>query len=217
MIHKILLSAVFFILITNFAFTQSSYGWYTEGDDYAPTQRIRFTVTNPLDVPLKNCPIVVHRNSLPMQNVPERWINLVDPNLPENEEPTLEELMENSGYVRRKETHGHYLDLQVDDLDKDGVWDEIFFIADLAPRETREFFLYMDPYERGMIKHLVHGDIANYGRHTVPLWESEQMGWKLWYPHGVDLHGKRDPMLTAYYEYSTNQSGYYMPWEWGTY
>jgi hypothetical protein len=42
------------------------------------------------------------------------------------------------------------------------------------------------------------------------------MGWKLWYPHDLDLHGKRAPMLTAYYEYSTNLSGYYMPWEMGT-
>ena len=42
------------------------------------------------------------------------------------------------------------------------------------------------------------------------------MGWKLWYPHDLDLHGKRKPMLTAYTEYSTNLSGYYMPWECGT-
>jgi hypothetical protein len=67
-----------------------------------------------------------------------------------------------------------------------------------------------------MYEHQVHGSIANYGRHTVPLWESKDMGWKLWYPHEVDLHGKRAPMLTAYYEYSTNKSGYYMPWEMGT-
>src|SRR5690554_4859197 len=125
MSKQILITTVFYFLISITAFAQSSYGWYTEGDDYAPTQRIRFTVTNPLDISLENCPVVVHRNTLPFQNIPERWINLVDPNLPENEEPTIEELMENSGYVRRKETNGHYLDLQVDDLDKNGVWDEI--------------------------------------------------------------------------------------------
>src|SRR5690606_1100254 len=73
-----------------------------------------------------------------------------------------------------------------------------------------------DQYERGMIKHLVHANIGNYGRHTVPLWESEYMGWKLWYPDAVDLHGKREPMLTAYYEYVNNKSGYYMPFELGT-
>lgn len=67
-----------------------------------------------------------------------------------------------------------------------------------------------------MFPHDVHGAIGNYGRHTVPFFESETMGWKLWYPHDLDLHGKREPMLTGYYEYSTNKSGYYMPWELGT-
>ena len=55
-----------------------------------------------------------------------------------------------------------------------------------------------------------------YGRHMVPFWESELMGWKLWYPTDVDLHGKRNPMLTAYPEYSTNLSGYFMPWKYGS-
>jgi hypothetical protein len=32
----------------------------------------------------------------------------------------------------------------------------------------------------------------------------------------VDLHGKREPMLTAYPEYKDNLSGYYMPYEYGT-
>lgn len=198
------------------AHAQSSYGWYTEGDDYQPAQRVRFTITNPLDIPLENCPIVIRRQELPIQNIPERWINIVDPNLESSKEPTHEELMKDGGYVRRKETNGHYLDVQVDDLDKDGVWDEIFFMTELAPKETREFYVYIGAYERGMTKHLVHAAIGNYGRHTVPLWESEYMGWKLWYPHGVDLHGKREPMLTAYYEYANNKSGYYMPWELGT-
>jgi hypothetical protein len=55
-----------------------------------------------------------------------------------------------------------------------------------------------------------------YGRHTVPFWEAEHVGWKLWFPTDVDLHGKREPMLTAYAEYSRNLSGYFMPPEYGT-
>ena len=216
MLKNLLLGTALFTCLGAFAQTKPTYGWYTEGTDYAPTQRIRITVTNPLDIPNEHCPVVVKRSKLPVQNVPERWINLVDPNLPENEEPTFEELKAMSGYVRRKETNGHFVELQVDDLDKDGVWDEIFFLTDLKPRETREFYIYIDHYERGLMEHKVHAAIGNYGRHTVPLWESEHMGWKLWYPHSVDLHGKREPMLTAYYEYSTNKSGYYMPWELGT-
>ena len=210
------LPVTFFLISMASAHAQSTYGWYTEGSDYAPSQRVRIVVTNPLDIPCENCPIVVQRKDLPKQNIPERWINVVDPNLPENEEPTYEELKESSGYLRRKETNGHFIELQVDDLDKDGVWDEIFFLTDLKPREQREFYIYIGHYERGMYKHQVHAAIANYGRHTVALWESEYMGWKLWYPHSVDLHGKREPMLTAYYEYSNNKSGYYMPSELGT-
>lgn len=219
-----MLKNIFFAIfsITYFAFYSASaqinpkHGWYTEGSDYTPSKRILFTVTNPLDIPNENCPVIVQRSDLPVQNIPERWINIVDPNLPGNKEPTFEELKAMSGYVRRKETNGHFVELQVDDLNKDGVWDEIFFLTDLKPRETREFYIYIDHYERGMTPHTVHAAIGNYGRHTVPLWESEDMGWKLWYPHSVDLHGKREPMLTAYYEYSTNKSGYYMPWELGT-
>lgn len=211
-----LIATAFFCLFIASAHAQSRHGWYTEGDDYAPSQRIRITVTNPLGIPNENCPVLIQRKQLPVQNIPERWINIVDPNLPGNKEPTFEELKAMSGYVRRKETNGHFVELQVDDIDKDGVWDEIFFLADLQPRETREFYIYVDHYERGMIEHKVHAAIGNYGRQTVPLWESELMGWKLWYPHSVDLHGKREPMLTAYYEYSTNKSGYYMPWELGT-
>src|SRR5690606_7796094 len=126
------------------------------------------------------------------------------------------ELKQMSGYLRRKETNGHSIVLQVDDLDKDGVWDEIYFITNLQPKETRDFYIYIGFYERGMYEHHVHANIGNYGRHTVPFWESKDMGWKLWYPHDLDIHGKRDPRLTAYYEYSTNNSGYYMPFELGT-
>ena len=130
--------------------------------------------------------------------------------------PTAEDLKKMGGYVKNKETNGHAIELQLDDIDKDGIWDEIFFLTNLEPGETRDFFIYIDAYERGLYPHKVHAAIANYGRHTVPLFESENMGWKLWYPHDLDLHGKRAPMLTAYYEYSTNLSGYYMPWEMGT-
>ncbi|MEO5999236.1 MAG: DUF4861 family protein [Chitinophagaceae bacterium] len=191
-------------------------GWYTEGIDYTPKQRIGITVTNGLNIPLKNHPVAVSRKSLPVQNIMERSIAVIDPQLPGNSEPTADDFKKMGGYVRRKETNGHSIELQVDDIDKDGIWDEIFFITDLAPKETRKFYIYIDPYERGLFPHLVHAGIGNYGRHTVPFIESEEMGWKLWYPHDLDLHGKRAPMLTANYEYTTNNSGYYMPFEMGT-
>ena len=99
-------SILFFtVLVAN---GQSTAGWYTEGKDYAPTRRIMITVTNPLNVPVKGSSVVVSRKSLPFQNIPERWIGIVDPALPSDPEPSLEQLKTNSGYVRRKETNGHY-------------------------------------------------------------------------------------------------------------
>ncbi len=193
----------------------SKSGWYTEGN-FVPQHRIRITVTNPLKIRLKDQPVVVERTRLPFQDIPERWVAVVDPNLPENPAPTAQDLKKMGGYVKNKETNGHAIELQLDDIDKDGIWDELFFLTDMEPGETRDFFIYIDMYERGLYAHKVHAAVANYGRHTVPFVESEIMGWKLWYPHDLDLHGKRSPMLTANYEYSTNLSGYYMPWEKGT-
>lgn len=200
-------------LLTN---AQTPKGWYTEGHDFSPARRVRITVKNQLNRPLKNQPVVVKRTALPVLNVDERSIAIIDPQLKPNPEPKKDDLQKMSGYLRRKETNGHAITLQLDDVDKDGIWDEIVFTTDLAANEARDFYIYMDFYERGMYEHKVHAGIGNYGRHTVPFWESEQIGWKLWYPHDLDLHGKRAPMLTAYYEYSTNNSGYYMPWEMGT-
>jgi len=211
----LLIGAVLFSFL-NCSAQQSLKGWYTEGKDNLPTQRIQITVTNQLNIPLKDQPVMVHRDQLPVQDILERSIAIVDPKLPSNAEPTKEQLKKVGGYLLRKETNGHYIASQIDDIDKDGIWDEIFFLTDFAPNETREFYIYISPYERFKARHLVHGAIASYGRHTMPFLESENMGWKLWYPHDLDLHGKRAPMLTASYEYETATSGYFMPWELGT-
>jgi hypothetical protein len=215
MLKKLLpaVSVFFFIFVS--AYAQSTKGWYTEGANNAPTRRISITVTNPLNIPLKDQPVVIARTALPMQNIAELWVALIDPKLPPNPEPTAEQLKIVGGYLMRKETNGHAIENQIDDIDGDGIWDELFFLTDLAPRETREFYIYIDPYDRGLYEHHVHAAIGKYGRHTVPFFESETIGWKLWFPHSLDLHGKRTPMLTANYEYTTNKSGYYMPQEFG--
>lgn len=215
MFKKLFVGIILLSFMVHILQAQSKYGWYTEGKDNNPVQRIRITVANPLNIAVKDCPVVIHRSQLPVQNIPERWLTLVDPNLPSNKEPTLEELKVKSGYLRRKETNGHYLVLQMDDVDKDGIWDEMFFLTNLAPLETREFYIYIGQYERGTSRQFVHGAIASYGRHLVPFMESENMGWKLWYPHDLDLQGKRGPLLSFYHEYTTATSGYFLPAELG--
>lgn len=189
--------------------------WYVQ-DNYVPTNRIVFEVTNPLSIERKDEPVVIKREVLPYQNIPVRWISVVDPNLPGNKAPSEEELKELGGYVIGKEINGHQLEAQVDDIDHDGVWDEIFFLTDLGPGETRKFYIYFDDHERGMYPFEVDAVIGDYGRSKVPLFESEVMGWKLWYPSGLDLHGKRNPMLVAHWELSKNRSGYFMPDSMGT-
>jgi hypothetical protein len=212
-------SLAFGLLLLSFygakAQTTTMGNWYTEGD-FIPEHRIKCTVSNPLKIRLSDQPVIIQRSQLPFGDIPERNVAVIDPNLPGNKEPTKAELQKMSGYFKRKETNGHGIELQLDDIDKDGIWDEIFFLTDLGPGETRDFYIYFDHYERGLYPHEVHAAIANYGRHTVPFMESKNIGWKLWYPTDLDLHGKRKPMLTGYFEYSTNLSGYYMPWEYGT-
>lgn len=210
---------IFCLLFLSASFTEALYaevcGWYTEGD-FAPTRRIKVHITNPLDVDCMACPVIIQRDELPVRNIDQRWITVVDPSLPSNPEPTKEQLAKIGGYLTRKETNGHFLEFQQDDLDKDGIWDELFFMADLKANETKTIYLYIEENSRGLFEHKTHAGIGNYGKHIVPFWESQFIGWKLWFPTDVDLHGKRNPMLSAYVEYSRNLSGYYMPYEYGT-
>ena len=192
-------------------------GWYTEGDDFAPAQRIKVTVTNPLNVDRAFCPVAVKRTDLPDRNILELSATVVDPDLPPNpRDPTAEDFKKIGAELLRRETNGHYVEYQIDDLDKDGVWDEIFFMTDIKARQTKTFYVYIAPTERGLNPHKTHAGLGYYGRHMVPFWEAEFIGWKLWYPTDVDMHGKRKPMLTAYPEYQGNLGGYYMPMEMGT-
>ena len=190
-------------------------GWYTEGD-FVPVKRMKVTLVNQLTIDRPDCPVLIHRTQMPYQNIPQRYITVVDPSLPPNPEPSKEALEKYSGYLIRKEEFGHFLEYQMDDIDGDGIWDELFFMIDMAARETKTIYLYIGEAERGLYTHKTHAGIGYYGRHMVPFWEAEYVGWKLWFPMSVDLHGKREPMLTAYPEYKDNLSGYYMPYEYGT-
>jgi hypothetical protein len=212
--HAQILSAAIVLIMASTAASAQD-GWYTEGN-FEPVQRIAVTIRNTLTVGRTECPVTIRRADLPERDIPQRYITVVDPLMTPNPEPTREMLERFSGYLIRGESNGHYLEYQMDDLDKDGVWDELFFLADFAPREEKTLYLYLGKNERGLYEHRTHAGIGYYGRHLVPFWEAEHVGWKLWFPTSVDLHGKREPMLTAYPEYQQNLSGYYMPWEYGS-
>jgi len=195
-----------FILFALSAFPQTE-GWYTEGD-FAPTKRIRVTVTNTLDMERKDCPVVIKRSGFPVESIYEADVFVVDPTLPSQPDPTLEQKKAAGSGITFRETNGHHIMYQLDDLDKDGIWDELFFMSDFKQKETKTFYIYIGINDRGIFPHETHAEIGSYGRHLVPWWESKVMGWKLWYFSDVDLYGKREPMLVANHENTSNISGY---------
>lgn len=191
-------------------------GWYTEGN-FTPSTRIAVTLTNPLPLDRDDCPVTILREVLPLRNIPYEWITVVDPSLTPNPKPTIEEFeSRGAGAILHEEANGHHVVYQQDDLDKDGLWDELFFMIDIGAGETKTVYLYIGFTERGLFEHKTHAALGWYARHPMPFWESEYIGWKLFYPSDVDMHGKREPMLTAYPEYRGNLGGYYMPFEYGT-
>ncbi len=190
--------------------------WYTEGN-FIPDMRIEVRLTNPLGIEQKNCPVTILREDLPYRNIAYEYITVVDPALPPRPKPTIEELTEKGAEaIIHEEANGGHVIYQQDDLDRDGLWDELFFMVDIGPKETKTIWLYIGFTERGLFEHRTHAALGWYARHPMPFWESEYIGWKLFYPTDVDMHGKRQPMLTAYPEYQRNLGGYYMPREYGT-
>jgi hypothetical protein len=207
--------SLFALAIGSSGVSAQNYGWYTEGD-LAPSTRIRIELKNPLDFERKNCPVVISRFQMPIKDLMEMRVVLVDPSLQSNEQPSKEDFKARGAQINQKETNGHLVFHQLDDIDKDGLWDELFFMTDIAPRATKVMYLYIGFAERGWNSHGTHANIGNYSHHVVPFWESENMGWKLWYPTDCDLYGKRKPGLVAYELYKDNIDGYLVPYDDGT-
>ncbi|MFC1509662.1 DUF4861 family protein, partial [Candidatus Omnitrophota bacterium] len=203
------------LAVSSGGIAQSSDNWYTEGD-LEPLARIRIIVKNPLDFDRIDCPITITRFQMPYKNLHEMRIIVVDSSLPPNPEPTKKDYVERGVQILRGETNGHSIFHQLDDLDKDGLWDELFFQTDVKANSTKTIFLYLGFSERGWNRHGTHANIGSYSHHIMPFWESEYMGWKLWYPTDCDLYGKRKPSLVAYELYANNIDGYFVPYEHGT-
>lgn len=185
----------------------ASDGWYTQGD-FRPAARFTIELANALDVDRVNVPVVVRRDQVPIADLHEMAVTVVDPSLPPAPEPTAERLKLYGGHERRAETNGHALLHQMDDLDKDGVWDELFFVTDIAAGATKTIHVYLGMNQRGWNPHETHAAIGSYCRHLVPFWETKHIGWKLWFPTSVDVYGKRAPLLMAHRLYMENLDGY---------
>ena len=181
--------------------------WYTQGD-FAPQTRLEYVVENTLDIDRENCPVVIKRENFPMPDIHEMWITVVDPQKEPAPEPSAELLERQGGHQLRAETNGHAIFHQLDDLDKDGIWDELFFQLNLKANEKRTIYLYMGENMRGWNPHRTHAAIGSYCRHLMPFWESENVGWKIWFANSVDVYAKRKPMLMSNRLYMGNLDGY---------
>lgn len=166
--------------------------------DAAALQRVRVTLINPLNAPRTGCPVVIQRLRMPLPDQYPEWITVVDPGLP----------------PREGEVNGSYIVSQLDDLDKDGVWDELFFMVDMKPRERKDVYIYIGRNMIDQSKHYTQAAIGMYGKHVMPWWESEQMGWKLWYPDSADMYGRRATKLMAN-TMMVNHYGHDTPYEVG--
>jgi len=183
-------------------------GWYTQGD-FAPSARVEIVIANDLDEDRADAPIVIRRDQLPMlADIQELTATLVDPNGEARPEPTAAILARQGPHERRSEANGRAIDYQFDDLDRDGIWDELFFVADLKAGEKKRFYIYRGFQQRGWNPHRTHAAIGSYMRHTVPFWESEHVGWKLWFPTDIDIYAKRKAMLMSNRLYMGNLDGY---------
>lgn len=200
----------YLILILLLSFEELSaqkYGWYTQGS-FKPDERIEFVITNNLDVQREHCPVTITREQFPMIDLHEMWVTVVDPELPSFEGPTAELLRLQGGHQLRAETNGHAIYHQLDDLDKDGIWDELFFQVDMPPNSTKSIFIYLGENIRGWNKHYTHANIGSYCRHQMPFWESENIGWKIWFANSIDVYAKRKPVLMSNQLYMENYDGY---------
>ncbi|MCP4047013.1 MAG: DUF4861 domain-containing protein, partial [Gammaproteobacteria bacterium] len=67
---------------------------------------------------------------------------------------------------------------------------------------------YLGENIRGWNKHYTHANIGSYARHQMPFWESENVGWKIWFANAVDVYAKRKPVLMSQHLYMDNLDGY---------
>jgi hypothetical protein len=219
MMRKTTKVAVWIVLLLLPSIGLAQTGWYTEGD-FAPSKRIKIELRNPLNVDRKDCPVVISREEFPVKKLHEMWVTVVDKSLPAKAKPTDEELAFVGGHGIREESNGHQIFYQLDDLDKDDIWDELFFQTDIKAKEVKILYIYFGFSGRGWNPSGTYATIGSYCRHQIAWWESKNFGWKLWFPTSVDMYGKRKPHLISHLMCQDNLCGYSgvhkVNWEYGS-
>lgn len=182
--------------------------WYAQAT-FVPTQRVELTLVNDLGEARRNSPVILRREQLPdLHPYHELELTVVDPGLPGRPEPSQELFARQGGHEARAEMNGAWIPYQFDDLDHDGLWDELCFMTDMQALSTKVIHVYVGFHTFGWQAHGTHAAVGSYMRHLVPFWESGNVGWKLWYPTDVDVFAKRTPVLMAHRLYMENLDGY---------
>lgn len=207
------LFVIMFLLQTTIAFCQNA--WYTQGN-FLPAKRVALTLTNTLNFDRKDVPIAIPRSQFAASDYQDFEVTIVDPLGEPRPDPGIQQLGNFGVHEIRGEHNGHMIFHQLDDLDKDGIWDELFFITDIKAKATKTIYFYIGYNNRGWNPYTTAATIGSYVRHLVPFWENEYVGWKLWYPADCDIYGKRKPQLISSKLSLENLDGYGVPHDMGS-
>ncbi|MEF8787615.1 MAG: DUF4861 family protein [Planctomycetota bacterium] len=105
-----------------------------------------------------------------------------------------------------KDGAGWDIPFQLDDVDEDGTWDELFFLVDIGPRSTQKVAVTPGdevPDFPAQSRAMVKGQAEAQGV-TNAIWESEMMAYRMYGPLHVDTLGKTVPRLTTEYYFGEN-------------
>ena len=156
--------------------------------------RIECTVTNPSNILRENEPVVIR-----YADVKKELLDYM------------------GGYITVYEGNIEICSQQ-DDLDSDGVWDELVFLTDLRPKEKKTFVLHVNATTDGKLQDCpkevnaqmffnnpdrsikptfeassTADNMYNRMYHHGPAWESDKIGYRLYFDKKttVDVYGKK--------------------------
>jgi hypothetical protein len=214
MTRKIFILALLVVFLQNTQlFGQEK--WYIQGN-FIPEKRIVITLKNTLSFDRKDVPVTVDRSLFPFTDFQDFDVTVVEPLQEGRPEPSVKALGNFGVHLIRGESNGRMTYHQLDDLNKDGLWDELFFITNIKANETKTIYLYIGYNNRGWNEYTTAATMGSYVRHLVPFWENEYVGWKLWYPADIDVYGKRKPQLITQKLSLENLDGYGVAYDMGS-
>jgi hypothetical protein len=158
--------------------------WYTNGWMYSA--RVSVDIRNVSSDERPNEPVVLSVADLQRRarDFNPRCFVVVDPSA----EPDHE-----------RELGGNDIPSQADDLDGDGLVDEIAFEVGLGRRETKRVLVYYEPGDASRPIDYVPQTYAHVSpRYEGPGWESKLVAYRLYldYRNAIDVFGKTEPGLS---------------------